>query len=52
MSSGKHLSLLTPEIVAKVAAQTRHERFELGYIDRHFQAQKRLLDAAGGIYRG
>ena len=52
MSSGKPLTLLAPEIVAKVAAQTRHERFELGYIDRHFQAQKRLLDAAGGIYRG
>jgi len=52
MSSGKPLTLLAPEIVAKVAAQTRHERFELGYIDRHFAAQKRLLDVAGGIYRG
>jgi len=52
MSSGKPLTLLSPEIVAKVAAQTRHERIELGYIDRHFQAQKRLLDATGGIYRG
>jgi ribulose-5-phosphate 4-epimerase/fuculose-1-phosphate aldolase len=52
MSSGKPLTLLAPDIVAKVAAQTRHERFELGYIDRHFEAQKHLLDAAGGIYRG
>ena len=51
LSSGKPLTLLNQEIVQKVAAQTRYERFELGYIAQHFQAQKRLLDAAGGIYR-
>lgn len=32
------------------AAQTRYERFGLGYIERHFAAQKRLLEAAGCIY--
>ena len=39
------------ELIEQVAAQTRHERLELGYIERHFEAQKRLLDAAGGFYR-
>jgi ribulose-5-phosphate 4-epimerase/fuculose-1-phosphate aldolase len=51
MSSGLPLTQLDDEIIAKVAAQTRHERFDLGYIDRHFEAQKRLLDRAGGYYR-
>jgi ribulose-5-phosphate 4-epimerase/fuculose-1-phosphate aldolase len=31
MSTGQPLTLLTPEIIETVAAQTRHERFELGY---------------------
>ncbi|MFM8332576.1 MAG: aldolase [Candidatus Methylumidiphilus sp.] len=52
MSTGRRLAALDPELVKQVAAQTRHERLELGYIDRHFAAQKRLLDAAGGLYRG
>jgi ribulose-5-phosphate 4-epimerase/fuculose-1-phosphate aldolase len=51
MSTGRPLTQLSAEIIEKVAAQTRHERFDLGYIDRHFEAQKRLLDTAGGIYR-
>ena len=51
MSTGRPLTQLPLEMVEKVAAQTRHERFELGYIDRHFEAQKRLLDMAGGFYR-
>lgn len=51
MASGKPLALLAPELIKQVAEQTRHERFDLGYIERHFAAQKRLLDAAGGIYR-
>ena len=51
MSSGRALNLLAPEMIEQVAAQTRHERFELGYIERHFSAQKRLLEAAGGFYR-
>jgi len=51
MSTGRPLALLHPDLVHKVAAQTHHERFELGYIERHFAAQKRLLDAAGGSYR-
>jgi ribulose-5-phosphate 4-epimerase/fuculose-1-phosphate aldolase len=51
MSSGQPLTLIGPELISKVAAQTRYERFELGYIDRHFQAQRRLLDKAGGFYR-
>lgn len=51
MSTGRSLTQLAPEIIEKVAAQTRHERFDLGYIDRHFAAQKRLLDASGGFYR-
>jgi ribulose-5-phosphate 4-epimerase/fuculose-1-phosphate aldolase len=51
MSTGQPLTQLSPEIIEKVAAQTHHERFNLGYIERHFEAQKRLLDAAGGFYR-
>ncbi|MGR8981285.1 MAG: aldolase [Gammaproteobacteria bacterium] len=51
MSAGRPLAQLAPELVEQVAAQTRHERFELGYIERHFAAQKRLLDAAGGAYK-
>jgi len=51
MSTGRPLTLLAPELIEQVALQTRHERFELGYIERHFDAQKRLLDASGGFYR-
>ena len=51
MSTGQPLARLTSELIEQVAAQTRYERFELGYIERHFAAQKRLLDASGGLYR-
>lgn len=51
MSTGRPLAVLDTELVEQVAAQTRHERFELGYIERHFAAQKRLLDASGAAYR-
>ncbi len=51
MSTGRPLALLDAGLVQQVAAQTRYERFDLGYIERHFAAQKRLLDAAGGNYR-
>lgn len=51
MSSGQPLAILDPALIEQVAAQTRYERFELGYIERHFAAQKRRLDAAGGAYR-
>lgn len=51
MSTGRPLTLLLPELIEQVALQTRHERFELGYIERHFDAQKRLLDVSGGFYR-
>jgi ribulose-5-phosphate 4-epimerase/fuculose-1-phosphate aldolase len=51
MSTGQPLSSLTPELIKQVAEQTRHERFELGYVERHFAAQKRLLDTSGSIYR-
>lgn len=51
MSTGQALERLESALVKQVAAQTRHERFELGYIERHFAAQKRLLDAAGVAYR-
>ncbi|MGZ8189344.1 MAG: aldolase [Methylosarcina sp.] len=51
MSSGRPLRQLAPELILQVADQMRHERFALGYIERHFAAQKRLLDAAGGLYR-
>jgi ribulose-5-phosphate 4-epimerase/fuculose-1-phosphate aldolase len=51
MSTGLPLATLDEALVRQVAEQTRHERFELGYIERHFAAQKRLLDAAGGHYR-
>ncbi len=52
MSTGRPLARLDLGLIEQVAAQTRYERFELGYIERHFAAQKRLLDAAGGLYRG
>lgn len=51
MSTGRPLAQLAPELIKQVAAQTHHERFELDYIERHFAAQKRLLDAAGGAYK-
>ena len=51
MSMGRPLTQLPLEMIEKVAAQTRHERFDLKYIERHFEAQKRLLDATGGFYR-
>ena len=51
MSTGQPLARLSSELIEQVAAQTRYERFELGYIERHFAAQKRLLDASGGLYR-
>jgi ribulose-5-phosphate 4-epimerase/fuculose-1-phosphate aldolase len=51
MSTGRPLAVLDQEMIEQVAEQTRHERFELGYIERHFAAQKRLLDAAGGAYK-
>ncbi len=51
MSSGQLLAMLDPRLVEQVAAQTRYERFELGYIERHFAAQKRLLDQQGCRYR-
>lgn len=51
MSTGRTLARLKPELIEQVAEQTRYERFELGYIERHFAAQKRLLDASGGLYR-
>lgn len=51
MSTGRPLAVLDPQLVEQVAAQTRHERFDLGYIERHFAAQKRLLDTAGASYR-
>lgn len=52
MASGQPLAQLDTVLIEQVAAQTRYERLELGYIQRHFAAQKRLLDAAGGRYRG
>jgi ribulose-5-phosphate 4-epimerase/fuculose-1-phosphate aldolase len=51
MSTGQPLRQLPLEMIERVAAQTRYERFELGYIERHFEAQKRLLDSVGGFYR-
>ncbi|MEE9424909.1 MAG: aldolase [Methylococcales bacterium] len=51
MSTGRPLVQLDQKMVEQVAAQTHYERFELGYIERHFAAQKRLLDTAGGLYR-
>ncbi|MGR9053514.1 MAG: class II aldolase/adducin family protein, partial [Gammaproteobacteria bacterium] len=45
MSTGRPLAGLSPELIEQVARQTRYERFDLGYIERHFAAQKRLLDA-------
>ncbi len=50
MSSGQKLTQLTPEIIEMVVKQTQYERFELGYIEKHFAALKRLLDDSGGFY--
>lgn len=50
MSTGQDLTQLSPEIIQKVADQTHYERFELAYIELHFAAQKRLLDAKGSPY--
>lgn len=52
MSTGQALERLDASLVKQVAAQTRHERYNLGYIERHFTAQKRLLDLAGSPYSG
>ncbi|MCH9697832.1 MAG: aldolase [Gammaproteobacteria bacterium] len=51
MSSGRPLQQLDQKVIELVASQTRYERFELGYIDQHFNAQKRLLDADGCCYQ-
>ncbi len=51
MSTGRPLALLEPKLIEQVAGQLRHERFDLAYIEKHFAAQKRLLDAVGGHYR-
>ncbi len=51
MSTGRPLVQLDQKMVERVATQTHYERFELGYIQRHFDAQKRLLDAAGSCYQ-
>lgn len=51
MSTGLELARLDPSMIQQVAEQMHHERFDLGYIEQHFAAQKRLLDAAGVPYR-
>lgn len=51
MSTGEPLVDLEPAMIAQVAIQTHHERFNLGYIEQHFAAQKRLLDRAGNPYQ-
>ena len=51
MSTGLPLTRLTPELIEQVAKQSHYERFDLGYIEYHFAAQKRLLDASGGFYK-
>ncbi len=51
MSTGRPLVELDQGMVEQVASQTRYERFELGYIDCHFQALKRLLDASVSCYK-
>lgn len=51
MSSGQTLKKLKLEIIELVAEQTHFERFDMGYIEKHFLAQKRLLDVDGGFYR-
>ncbi len=43
MSTGCKLVELDQAMIGQVAEQTRHERFDLNYINRHFEAQKRLL---------
>jgi hypothetical protein len=51
MSTGRPLARLDTRLIEQVARQTLYERFGLGYIERHFAAQKRLLDSQGGKYR-
>ncbi len=50
MSTGHKLTRLSPEIIELVVKQTQYERFDLGYIEKHFTALKRVLDASGGFY--
>ncbi len=50
MSSGQPLKKLSDKIIQKVARQTHYERFEMGYIDIHFNALKRVLDNEGVDY--
>jgi ribulose-5-phosphate 4-epimerase/fuculose-1-phosphate aldolase len=51
MSTGLPLTRLSPDLIEQVAKQSHYERFDLGYIEYHFAAQKRLLDASGGFYK-
>jgi hypothetical protein len=51
MSTGVPLTRLSPDLIEQVAKQSHYERFDLGYIEYHFAAQKRLLDASGGFYK-
>ena len=51
MSSGEKLTEISSEIIKLVAEQTHYERFELGYIQIHFAALKRMLDAKGSYYQ-
>ncbi len=51
MSTGRSLALLSDEMTEQVRHQTEHERLELGYVQRHWAAQLRLLDADGADYR-
>ncbi len=51
MSTGRPLVTLDQKMIEQVASQTHYERFELGYIERHFEAQKRLLDASNCCYQ-
>jgi ribulose-5-phosphate 4-epimerase/fuculose-1-phosphate aldolase len=51
MSTGQPLAELEPALIELVASQMHYERFDLGYSERHFEAQKRLLDARECIYK-
>jgi ribulose-5-phosphate 4-epimerase/fuculose-1-phosphate aldolase len=51
MSTGRPLATLAPDLVERTAAQARIERLELGYVDAHFAARRRMLDAHQSDYR-
>ena len=50
-SSGRPLIELSQSLIEQTSRQSTYERIDLGYIDKHFEARKRLLARSGSTYR-